>query len=200
MRPDDFERLLSWLDPDREAAAAKYLHIRSRLIKILIRKGCWEPEDVVDETFDRVAQKVDDLKETYIGDPAAYFGGVARNVYLEWLRKKSTPPPVPDIVPPDEETGPEYDCLDDCLKHLAPKNRVLVLEYYQDDKQAKIDRRKALAEREGLEMEALRLRVHRIRKVLRVCVSECLERKVTPGQMQRPTQGDPLHGGEMDRG
>jgi RNA polymerase sigma factor (sigma-70 family) len=173
MSPDDFDKLLAWLDPDRDRAAIKYEQIRSRLIKMLVCRGCWEAEDLVDEVMDRVAKKVDELARTYEGDPAAYFGGVARNVYnewvrrQEWLRKQQAPAPDPG---PSQETEHKYKFLDECLARLPPEDRELIVEYYQETKQAKIDHRKEIAARRGFEAGALRLRVYRIRKVLRDCV------------------------------
>jgi len=180
--PQNFENLLAWLDSDRERAAEKYEKIRQRLTRMLVCRGCWEAEDLVDETIDRVARKVDEIRGDYIGDPAAYFGGVARHVYQEWLKKKpGMPPASPKPVKP-EVAGPEYDCLEGCLDHLTQNNRALILGYYRDDKQAKIDHRRALAKQEGIEIEALRLRVHRIRKVVRECVIKCIEQKVTTNE------------------
>ena len=47
-----------------------------------------------------------------------------------------------------------------------------MLDYYQGDKQSLIDRRKALADRLGIPINALRLRVNRIRIQLENCVKE----------------------------
>jgi len=186
--PEEFEHLLEWLDSDRDRAAEKYEKIRQRLARMLVCRGCWEADDLVDLTMDRVARKIDEIRDSYVGDPGAYFGGVARHVYQEWLRKQTPPAPIPDPVEPDDD-GPEHDCLDDCLKALTSHNRDLILEYYEDDKQAKINHRKAIAAREGLEMEALRLRIHRIRKVVRDCILKCVEQKLTGREWVGGTRG-----------
>jgi DNA-directed RNA polymerase specialized sigma24 family protein len=52
----------------------------------------------------------------------------------------------------------------------------LVLQYYQEEKGAKIEHRRAMAERLGIPLNALRIRAHRIRVALRDCVSDCLAR------------------------
>src|SRR5947209_6617862 len=39
---DSFDRLLAWLNPDREQAGQRYEEIRRRLIKIFARRGCSE--------------------------------------------------------------------------------------------------------------------------------------------------------------
>ncbi len=95
---------------------------------------------------------------------------------LEYVRKKRdpVPPPAPD---PPEETERDYECLEQCMERLTSKSRELVLEYYQAEKRAKIDRRKELASRLGIAVNALRIRAHRIRSNLQECVFECTKRK-----------------------
>ncbi|HKP37054.1 MAG TPA: hypothetical protein VJT71_09355, partial [Pyrinomonadaceae bacterium] len=55
---EDFDRLLAWLDADRERAGVIYEKIRWRLITIFAARNCVTPEDLADETLDRVARKV----------------------------------------------------------------------------------------------------------------------------------------------
>ena len=174
---ESFDTLLDWLDPDREQAGRKYEAIRTRLIKILACRGCYEPEDLADETINRVTNKLKEIAETYSGEPAPYFYGVANKVHLEYLRRKP-PPPLPARHDDSEEIEQEYWCLDRCVGDLTPDNRELVLQYYQEDKQAKIDCRKRLAEQLGIALNALRIRAHRIRQTLQDCVKECLEEAV----------------------
>ncbi|HBB94601.1 MAG TPA: hypothetical protein DC054_04365 [Blastocatellia bacterium] len=171
---ESFDALLAWLDSDPEIAACKYEVIRSRLIKIFVCRGCHEPEDLADETIDRVARKLDEIRTTFTGEPIRYFYGVANKVHLEYLRRK--PPPVPP--PPSTNSAEierEYDCLERCMQHLAAGNRELVLQYYQEDKQAKIENRQRLADRLGIAVNALRIRACRIRASLLACVQECID-------------------------
>ena len=150
-----------------------YESIRRKLIKIFVCRGCSCPEDLSDETINRVIRKVQEMGETYVGDPALYFFGVAHNVHLEYLRRKPLPqtPPAPD-QPRSEE---EYACLEKCMERLSPRSRDLVLTYYQEEKRAKIDLRKQLAGRMGIPLNALRIRACRIRANLEDCVSQCLQ-------------------------
>ena len=170
----DFDKFLFWLDPDRERAARKYEEIRRRLIKIFACRGCPEAEDLADETINRVIGKAQELIDSYIGDPARYFCGVARKVYLEYVRK---PPPALHVPPPDppQEKEREYECLDACLGQLPDETRRLILEYYQDKKRAKIDHRKEMADRLGIALNTLRIRMHRTRTKLQSCVESCLK-------------------------
>jgi hypothetical protein len=50
----------------------------------------------------------------------------------------------------------------------------MVLQYYQENKQAKIDHRKQLAAGLGVGLNTLRIRAYRIRARLEQCMDECL--------------------------
>jgi len=152
LTPEAFDGLLAWLNPDREQAGRKYEEIRRKLITILSCRGCNCPEDLTDETMNRVTRRVPQIIDSYLGDPALYFYGVAHKVHLEWLRRNGralVPPPVPDPV---EETEQEYECLEQCMEHLTSKSRELVSEYHREEKKAKIDGRNELAERAGFKL------------------------------------------------
>ena len=176
LTPEAFDRLLLWLNPDREQAGRKYEEIRRKLITILSCRGCTCPEDLTDETMNRVTRRVPQIIDNYLGDPALYFYGVAHKVHLEWLRRNGralVPPPAPD---PPEETEQEYECLEQCMEHLTSKSRELVSQYHREEKKAKIDGRKELADRLGIGVNALRIRAHRIRAGLQECVVLCLSK------------------------
>ena len=69
-----FEKLLAWLDTDRDRAGSKYETIRLRLIKIFTCRGCLEVEELADETINRVVSRVDEVASDYQGDhPSLYF-------------------------------------------------------------------------------------------------------------------------------
>ena len=172
-----FDRLLEWLDTDRDAAALTYEKIRLRIIRIFASRGCCDAETLGDETIDRVAAKVDWLILNYVGDPMLYFYGVGQNVYKESVRKKSRPDvPPPALGPTDfEEHEQQLECLDTCMENLSEDNASLAIRYYKGEKQAKIYHRKQLAAELGITLDALRIRAHRIRLELRKCVLHCLE-------------------------
>jgi RNA polymerase sigma factor (sigma-70 family) len=178
---DEFDALLAWLDPDRDQAAQKYEEIRLRLIKIFVCRGCPVAEDLADKTIDRVAGKVEDIAPSYVGNRALYFYGVAKNVYHEWLREQQQaaaaapmPDPVPDPDPPESDR--EYDSLEECMGQLSSEERKLILDYYQEEKQAKIDHRKKLAEGLGIGLNTLRIKVYRLRARLQECVEQLMKR------------------------
>ena len=169
-----FDQLLSWLNPDREAAGTKYEEIRRRLIKIFTCRGCLTSEDLADDAINRVARKVSEIAPSYVGDPALYFLGVAHNVCREYFRKKAEPEPAPPDDPSDQKEKVD-ECLEQCMQRLTPKTRELILEYYREEKHPKIDHRKELALQLGIAMNALRIQAHRIRAKLQECVFDCLK-------------------------
>lgn len=172
---ESFDALLAWLDANPDAAARKYEQIRTRLIKIFVCRGCLESEDLADQTIDRVARRLNDIEATFSGEPARYFYGVANKIHLEYLRRKRTPEPEPPVPDDDtDEDAREYECLERCMEQLTPKNRELVLEYYQEERWAKIEHRKRLADQLGIALNALRIRACRIRASLLECVQNCV--------------------------
>jgi len=174
LRQEDFDRLLDWLDPDSDQAGVVYEKIRWRLIAILASRGCAFPEELADDTIDRVARRVVDIQQTYVGDKARYFLGVMNNVHHEYLKRPIMPRPL-DLDNDVEAKERTHACLDKCLDKLAPHSRVLIERYYAENKQAKIDLRKRLAGEFGIGLNTLRLRALRIREKLQVCIEQCLE-------------------------
>jgi DNA-directed RNA polymerase specialized sigma24 family protein len=174
---DNFDRLLEWLDPDREKAGEKYEAIRSGLITLFEYKGCLGAEDLADETINRVARRVKEISDTYSGEPARYFYGVGKRVHMEYLKQKPSAEILPEILaaPQQEDVEQQYACLDECIGHLTASNRTLILQYYRERKQAKIDSRRSLLRVMNLKPSALRVRVFRIRETLEKCVRRCLE-------------------------
>jgi RNA polymerase sigma factor (sigma-70 family) len=176
-----FDELLAWLDPDRDKAGHKYESIRKRLIKMFVSRGVQVSEDLADRTFNRVIQKLPVIRDTFVGDPAHYFYSVAIHILHEFRREQYHPavhPPPP--APPDEEHEENVECLQTCIQELPALDRDLVLTYYQEEKHAKIDNRKKLAESLGLSMTALRIRACRIRAGLKECM-ECRRREKSGG-------------------
>ncbi len=171
--PDLFGSFLAWLDPNREEAGKKYEDIRRRLIKMFSSRGCFCPEDLADETINRVIVKVPDIKDCYRGDPGRYCGGVARNVLHEYARKRTVPVSRPKADPPEARER-ELECLDRCLNEVAVAQRSIILRYYEGEKGTRIQIRSGMARELGTEPNALRLRIHRIRTVLQKCVGDCL--------------------------
>ena len=171
---EQLDQLLHWLNPDRQEAAVQYEWIRKRLIKIFVTRGSHNPEELADITINRVARKLPEIRDGYVGEPANYFSGVASFIWRESLRKEKLPVVTdPRPLPPSEDEERDYVCLERCLNKLPKPDRELALAYYQQEKHAKIDHRRKLAEQMGLAINALRIRACRIRASLFACVELC---------------------------
>jgi hypothetical protein len=177
---EDLDRLLSWLAPDRAKAGERYEGIRRKLILIFVSHGWASPEEMADDCINRVTRKLPEIEGEYQGAPEFYFYGVAKIIELEWTRKdRPIEIPIKEGISPERERY--LDCLDRCLGKLPAFSRALVVEYYQEEKQAKIDRRAALARKLGIAINALRIRAHRIRQHLEACVLECVREGAVAG-------------------
>jgi DNA-directed RNA polymerase specialized sigma24 family protein len=174
-----FASFLLWLSPDHEQAAGKYLEIRLKLVKFFVRKGCAHAEDQSDETLDRAALIVHQDPTRY-SNPIALCCGVARKVWLEYLRKV-VPAPLEDnkIAAPTNygAVSSEYEaiCLDSCLEELSARDRDLITQYHQFKGSEKIETRKRLAEAHG-GVNKLRITAYRIRVRLHECITNCVQR------------------------
>jgi RNA polymerase sigma factor (sigma-70 family) len=181
--PESFDEILGWLNPDRELSASIYVELRHALVKIFAWNHCSDPEGLTDETFDRIAKQVHNLRSTYEGDPKLFFYGVARNLIKEHQKKVKLYVSIEDIDlpgnPPEDEEEESADlraeCLKACLGALSSEKRELILAYYSKEKQAKIDHRAEMARQLGVSMETLRVRAYRIRATLEACMERCLE-------------------------
>jgi len=179
-----FDDLLDWLHSDRDIAARKYETIRAALIRIFVAKGFNDAEDLADEVITRVTKRLPEIRDSYVGDPARYFHGVARNLALEASRRKEIAIDVSPVAWLQiTHRSDEYDCLMRCLQFLAREKRELILDYYVYEGHDKIEYHKIMARELGISTGALRGRAHQIRSELEKCVQQCIEnlRKQTKG-------------------
>jgi DNA-directed RNA polymerase specialized sigma24 family protein len=185
---DAFAKLLAAFSPDAERAAAEYESTRARLVKMFRWRGVPDAETAADETFNRVARKIDEGEQ--VRDLAAFVGGVARFVLLENFKGKDRRNvPLEDAPAAAYVVEPEFDdaqtderklaCFNRCLADLPGDARRFVVDYYnaEADGAARIEHRRRLAERLDLEMNALRNRALRARAKLEDCIKNCLGEK-----------------------
>jgi DNA-directed RNA polymerase specialized sigma24 family protein len=171
---EKFASFLAWLGPDHERAGEEYERLRFRLCTFFAQRHCRFPDELADETINRVILKVG---EEEIENKIAYCYGVARNVYRESLRKERTHLDVDEVIvaaKAPEEPSFSNECLDKCLDKLSRENRELVLDYFSEAKLAKIELHRRISESLKTTQTALRMRVMRIKQKLSVCVRECM--------------------------
>lgn len=174
-----FDGFLAMLDQDREQAGQKYERIRVRLVKYFQWRGASAADIDADETINRVARKIEEGETVYNFN--AYIYGVAKLVLAESFKSVNKHQLIEEAYdleapqPDDDVERSEYrTCLDRCLAKLSDQNRDIIIEYYQDEKHLKIERRKQLAANLGVTANALRISAHRIRVNLEACVRQCL--------------------------
>src|SRR5262245_49127428 len=176
-------RFLACLDPDSDRAGEKYESLRLTLMKFFDWRGAYFPEELADETINRVIRKIDE--GDVIRDIPTYCHGVARMVLLERLKGPESRradfeelPPAALVARDPEKQDERQDCFERCLKDLPVDSRQLSLEYYGDEKREKSNRRQDMAERLGIPINALRSRAQRIRNRLEKCANGCLQKNV----------------------
>src|SRR5580765_7701450 len=172
---EELDRLLAWLDEDREQAGKVYEQIRWRLITIFAARGCSAPEELADETIDRVARRVSDIAHDYVGEKARYFFGVANNVHHEYLKRPAPPDPEEVIIEPDPDREQVHHCLQRCLSTINETDRAMLLRYYSQEKKAKVDLHKTMSAEMAITINTLRLRVLRLKEKLQPCLERCLQ-------------------------
>ena len=182
---ETFARLLDRLDVDRERAGQKYEDVRRTLTRFFEWRGAPFPEEHTDETFDRVARRLDEGIE--ITNLSGYCYEVARLVFLETLKGQDrrrihlAEIHVEAAVEMSDDAAAKevrLSCLDSCLAGLPAESRELIVEYYQDESRGRIDRRKALVDRLGVRRDALANRAQRLRDRLQQCVAQCVKNKL----------------------
>lgn len=172
---EPFDALLEWLDPDREKAGQRYEVIRAGLIRIFVSKGLSDAEHYTDEAIDRVIKKLPEIRAGYIGDPARYFHGVARNLVLESGRRREVATDVlPQRVVPEPPRSDTSDCLSKCLQLLPRDKQELILDYHLYQGRAKVLHHQQMASELSISEGALRTRAHHLRVNLEKCVNECV--------------------------
>ena len=185
---DAFRTLLRWLDEGVDSNGEKYIETRRRLVKYFDRKNCRSPDELADETLNRVARRLGEEGSISGASPAHYCYIVARFVFLEYHRRPSRGEisldglanPIglpshsasnsPELVPDTEQ---REGCLESCLEKLKPDQRQLILEYYRGEQRTKIRNRQELASKLGVTMNALSIRACRIRDGLEECLRKC---------------------------
>jgi DNA-directed RNA polymerase specialized sigma24 family protein len=173
---DPFDALLAWLDSDRDIAARKYETIRAGLIRIFAAKGFSDAEDLADDAISRVSKKLPEIRDSYVGEPAHYFRGVARNLVKERYRLREIATdefPVAEIKKTNQSD--EYECLLRCLQFLSPAKRDLIIDYHVYEGHDKIEQHEIMAQELSISKGALRLRAHNIRTKLEECVLKCTQ-------------------------
>lgn len=183
-----FQQLLDWLDEGTDSDGQSYLKMRQRLVAYFDRKNCLTPDDLADETLNRVARRLEEEGSIETETPAKYCYIAARFVFLEYLREADkTTNSLDDVLqqPPTNSPAAKafeenqlkekmLDCLEQCTTKLEPANRDIIINYYYGAERIKIENRRALAQKLNISVNALSIRACRIRDRLEICVGKCV--------------------------
>lgn len=187
LSPRVFDALLNWLDQGINSSGKTYLEMRRRLVFYFDRKNCPTPDELADETLNRVARRLEEEGTIESETPAKYCYIVARFVFMEYLREshragialdevRRQGPGVYFVVPEDNnDEEKRLACLRQCTSKLDPVSRELIRRYYVGKAGVKIANRRSLAESLGITMNALTIRACRLRDKLEACVRQCVD-------------------------
>jgi DNA-directed RNA polymerase specialized sigma24 family protein len=189
LNPRAFQQLLAWLDEGANSEGQTYLEMRRRLAAYFDRKNCQTPDELADETLNRVARRLEEEGAIEGDAPARYCYIVARFVFMEhWremqkdntrvngLRQQPHAGALAASEADEEQKIKEQrlNCLEQCLKRLESASREIIARYYVGKARVKIEHRRALAAELGITINALSIRACRIRDKLEACVRECV--------------------------
>ncbi len=173
---DGWQRLQEFLAASTQSPAHNYELLRKKLNAFFRWRGCYRPDEYTDATFDRVARTLLAGTQVREKDPAKYLLGVARLIFLERSKseirqknaERAAPSPGQSATSPAEKQA--LSALDDCLHHWPPAQRNALLHYHRAEGGARILERKALAKKQGIPLNTLRIRMFRDREKLEECV------------------------------
>jgi hypothetical protein len=186
-----FDDLLTWLSPNRNEAGQKYKEIYYKLVKFFEWNGCHTPEECADKTIDTIARKIEegplirDSKGEVVTKKDSYVFGVAKRILWAYRRDQKEIEIV-DLMDADipvyNEDVSVRDCRTYCLGELDkyhPQEWKLLNHYYRGGKISK-RRRLRIAKKLGMSLNALVIRVSRIKEELwpeyETCMKNCLRK------------------------
>jgi len=172
-----FAKLLQALSSDEAEAARLYTKLHESLVKYFELKGISAPDKAADETIDRIPERIN--QNTKKEDIRYIAFSVAKFVFLEKIRREKKRARAGEgfyrktgaIKNPDEKD--DFEPLRDCFKSLYEHERQLLVSYFADLPADELsEHRQILADREGIDLNALRNRVSRLRRRLEDCVGK----------------------------
>ncbi|MGC9198938.1 MAG: RNA polymerase sigma factor [Acidobacteriaceae bacterium] len=168
--------LLNALHPDRDQACQIYQALRERLTRFFLWNHAATPEELADETLDRLARRLSQ-PEMEVLDPLKFAAGIARLLLKEHLRHKDRQEQALAIMAQSSFNSEQRQLesalqeervaiLEECLQTIPAPNRTLFERYFSSQGHQQIQHRQRLAQELGISLNALRNRVMRIRAEL----------------------------------
>jgi len=136
--------------------------------------GSGDTEDLVHQAFLIAFDRLAEGRE-FEGDPGKWLRGTARNLVRAWWRQRQKAPAAlaeglllldeGDDVPALASRAETTVALEHCLGELAASDRELIRKRYEGG-----DRIVRMAEQMAVNVTSLRVRLHRIRQALKLCI------------------------------
>lgn len=178
-----FEQLLVALHPDRERAGEQYSELHRQLVRFFEWQCGYRPDEQADRVLDLVIRKIAEGEN--IANLQVYAFGVARLLLREGrklaAREQAAHEQLLSQIQHAEAVDPleigdaqgQQAGFERCLSSLSKENREIIIAYYTGEGASKIEARRRLAATLGTDLNALRVRAHRIRTQLVRCMSHC---------------------------
>lgn len=154
----------------------EYERLRSKLILFFSRRMLQFPEDLADESLDRLARRL--AEGTEIVSVPAFALGIARHLAQEQMGRNNLAQTMGDdfwdnVTAPlaTQSSEEEIASMERCLKKLLPADNRLLRGYYLLAEGKPMETRGKLAERLGISSNTLRQRVFLARQRLRDCMT-----------------------------
>lgn len=170
-----FTALLHFLCPDDpDEASRKYLRLQQKLAGYFHLKGMSDPIRDADDAMDRAGKKI--LEGVVVPDIDRFCMGIARNIVLERLRNQKREESaffqfLEDSQNDQSDVDRITNLMKPCFEKLPPDDRDLLSSYCKIPAElSRAKHRRQIAEKRGTTVEALRIRVMRLRHDLADCV------------------------------
>lgn len=178
LTPENFERLLLCLNPNREKAGEEYLLLWQKMREYFAARGSIYADELADETISRLAKKIADGE--VIRDIFRFSYGLSRLIWMESLRwpensylSFENAPDVSFVLRDFLLIEEENSCYLHCIHQLTAEEKNLITAYWEHEETFHYEARKHLAENLGITSTALRIRISRIKKKLDSCLENC---------------------------
>lgn len=198
LQRESFEVLLKRLNTDQKLAEEKYLIIRNKLIIFFRTRGYSQIDlELADKTIDRAARKLSEQENSQLENSEtqnvlsdSYFLSVAHFVLKEHQRGTKPTIAIEDLpvtnqltinnnqeqnLIEQEETNITTACFNECLSNFPVEQKLLIIEYFSVE-MTKAEQRQSLADKLGININALRVKAHRLRQDLIKCVENCVKK------------------------
>ena len=169
----DYEKLFALLEPATPSADAGFRICRLKLVKFFAWRRAADPSNLADETIVRLLRRVAQGHVIASAKPYNYVYGIADKVFKEQCRTRKKDDLIATAlaeyrVPQVLTSGVPDDCQQSCLKRLSANHRELLERYYIDH-----ENREVIAAEHEMSINALRLKIYRIKQVFLRCCEEC---------------------------